>query len=817
MIPDRGTTICRPLALNGAARFFRRVGCAHQFYYRRGGHSPPCKVALFLALFLPTLALAGSVQLKSGHVIEGRPSKLLSLVNAVNPNQGPVPIHHIVMIVDGAPQETWRRYFVPARQVPASGLNLDANLLRSHEFTVPQLRKSRQEIVQNVGSFTVLKPFDPDDFGRRTVNLFTQRGPIQVVQGIAKITPDHVMVTSVAYGWDFGLALSQVPQETIVSILNNPVVCKPDSEPDRMARARFYVEAEWYPQAFGELDGLARDFPGLQPRIVAFREELLQIFGRHILRELGRRREAGQFQLAEDAARRIPQAQLGAAVQREVRQFLEVSQRERDDIERIAALLGDIQAQLVAGPQSTQVSMMRTQLVQELDRSGLDRLQPFRQAEADPQLTASEKLALAYTGWVLGAEGADTDLSKAVRLWDARHHVREYLRETDAATRMQLFEELRRIEGFGPLALRRMLSVMPPPLDAETVSPGQPATIDVVPRDSRTETKASYTVVLPPEYSPQRRYPCLVALRPQHKTAAETVQWWAGDGEQPGWAQRRGYIVIAPEYLPADAKEYNDSPAAHRAVIEALRDARLRFAIDPDRVFLAGHDFGGDAAFDIGFAHPDEFAGVIPIGGLVRHYGTFEFENGQQTAWYVIRGELSRDSEAQPMTKFLDRMFVQGAFFDLIYVQYVGRGLDSYGDESPKLFDWMDLHRRPSAPREFEHRTLRQANDELHWVRAAGLPRNYILPLAPGTKGGVDVMKIKGSITEGNTIHIQSPAKTTVLRLLDGLADFDKKLTVRINGQQKHAGFVKPDLLTILEDFRRYGDRSRVAMLVLEF
>ena len=44
-----------------------------------------------------------------------------------------------------------------------------------------------------------------------------------------------------------------------------------------------------------------------------------------------------------------------------------------------------------------------------------------------------------------------------------------------------------------------------------------------------------------------------------------------------------------------------------------LRDAMRRFSIDSDRVFLSGHSIGGDAAWDIGLAHPDLWAGVIPI------------------------------------------------------------------------------------------------------------------------------------------------------------------------------------------------------------
>ena len=54
-------------------------------------------------------------------------------------------------------------------------------------------------------------------------------------------------------------------------------------------------------------------------------------------------------------------------------------------------------------------------------------------------------------------------------------------------------------------------------------------------------------------------------------------------------AARRGYILIAPEYsVPGKPAEYRYTTSEHAAVELALRDARKRYAIDSDRVFVAG-------------------------------------------------------------------------------------------------------------------------------------------------------------------------------------------------------------------------------------
>jgi len=59
-------------------------------------------------------------------------------------------------------------------------------------------------------------------------------------------------------------------------------------------------------------------------------------------------------------------------------------------------------------------------------------------------------------------------------------------------------------------------------------------------------------------------------------------------------------------------KTYNFSLQEHVAVLNSLRDACRRFPSTPTGLpERALH--GGDAAWDIGLAHPDLWAGVIPV------------------------------------------------------------------------------------------------------------------------------------------------------------------------------------------------------------
>ena len=137
-------------------------------------------------------------------------------------------------------------------------------------------------------------------------------------------------------------------------------------------------------------------------------------------------------------------------------------------------------------------------------------------------------------------------------------------------------------------------------------------------------------MLLPPEYNPNHKYPTLVVLHDGGGSPQASIDWWAGTTRKPRPARRRGYIVVAPQ-LPAVARstaaataaatdpaastpiDLQIGPKLHQLVHQTLVDARRRFRIDSDRIYLAGHGQGADAAFEIGMSHPDWFAAVVPI------------------------------------------------------------------------------------------------------------------------------------------------------------------------------------------------------------
>src|SRR5262249_29257242 len=128
----------------------------------------------------------------------------------------------------------------------------------------------------------------------------------------------------------------------------------------------------------------------------------------------------------------------------------------------------------------------------------------------------------------------------------------------------------------------------------------------------------SYLLQLPPDYHPLRSYPVLIVLSGSRDKADETLSRFSGE------AAKHGFILAAPLWnggnFPQGKKNVTPGAKEQALVGDTLLDLRRRFNIDSDRAFLFGWEDGGTLAFDVGLAHPDLFAGVVPMCGKLSNF-----------------------------------------------------------------------------------------------------------------------------------------------------------------------------------------------------
>jgi hypothetical protein len=632
-------------------------------------------------------------------------------------------------------------------------------------------------------------------------------------QAIIELGPYISKIRGVDGFWQGQVPTSTIPRELVLSLLAK--VDRKNRE-DRQRVYTFLVQAEWYTEAKTELDAIARDFPQLRDNVANARVHVVQLEASQLRAEVDVRRKAQQYQDVLNRLRTFPSKDVAAEQLIEVRDVL---RREEAQAADDVALADALRATGERLPEDARKAWKKPLLevlkaLKEAPDAVRDRFAAWKKANAEPGQTTAARFALAMSGYVAGSDAAVTELETAAALWKARDLVRDYLRSNDSSTRSNLLEALqgvplpedparkdptRKLDALTRLALR-----MPPPLHADVLKPGEPKLVRVGDDDNPAPTE--YMVQLPPEYHPLRSYPAVVALHAGGGPKS-ALAWWAAE------ASRRGYIVIAPEYnIRGETRNYHYSPSEHAAVELALRDARRRYAIDSDRVFLGGQLSGGDMAWDCGLSHPDLFAGVVVISGDPAKYVLRYLSHTERLPFYVALGDLAPASNEVVFGNILRPMIARG--WDVTYNEYYRRGREDFPEEAGPVFDWMDRRRRDPNPKKFEVASARDCDDRFYGV--------LIREFQDGRTTSPEAADIDGRNLRPATLKMTSSSISNLITLTTNgvnrldvwvspkLIDFKRRMEIRVNGRARFKAAPKLEFEPFLEDLRLRGDRQQV-------
>jgi predicted esterase len=295
----------------------------------------------------------------------------------------------------------------------------------------------------------------------------------------------------------------------------------------------------------------------------------------------------------------------------------------------------------------------------------------------------------------------------------------------------------------------------------------------------------------------------------------QQIDWWCGaynaeSQARYGQATRHGCIVIAPVWQKDFQRKYEYTAREHAAVMYPLRDACQRFAIDTDRVFLSGHSIGGDAAWDIALAHPDLWAGAIPIVATADKYVGRYWQNAKLVPFYFISGELDGKKREVNGPEW-DRYFTHTGY-DAMVIEYQGRGHEHFIDEIQNIFDWIKLHKRNFFPKEFSANTLRPWDSFFYWLEVDRLPEiSTLLPVDWSKASAARAAEVEGRVLAGssNGVSVTTGAGKVTVWLTPELVDLTKRVNVTIKGKKVvNNAFIEPSVAIILEDARTRVDRQ---------
>lgn len=664
-----------------------------------------------------------------------------------------------------------------------------------------------------------------DKFGRRICRVIrVNNPPLEILQGITEITPISLRVESLrtenAPSWDTRFSINSIDTDLLKRILLQNI--DPAKEQDWLDVVSLLRQAKHYSDSIDVLKKAIKAMPQLEPQYRGNFTRLEQALADQMFEEVQIRRKAAQYQLSEAILKGFESSRMTDETKIKIQKRLSENQVEQTRFKKIIESVKE-QWNAIADPATRKMcEPIIQEMEQHLNLNTIDRLVDFERLQADGKLKPEQRIALAIGGWILGPGIGVEELSVAKAAMEGRELVNQYLAFDGAkagadSKRRELLNQLKKSEAGVCRYVAPMLSkLLPPkPLPEAQGIPGRFSLEVSIPQLG--DEKTSYVVQLPPEYDPYRAYPCVLALPSASSSEVNELSWWVGEYNETyqrnmGEASRHGYVVVSPRWRRPDQYEYEYTENEHIRVLSCLRDAMRRVSIDSNRVFIAGHYSGGDAAWDIAQAHPDLWAGLVVIGagdpgGFIEHY----VPNGRYVPMYFVHGSI--DGAPAPLVrcgKTLDK-YIQSNKNDFMYVSYPGRGKDYFLEELPRIMEWMNLanHVRQPPPEEIEVRTTRPGDNFFWWLTIDGVnPEKANFPLLEfdfKRVAEVEVSYRKAS----NAFNLSKvPTRQVSLWLDPSLVDFEKKITVTSKGDKK-SYTVEPDVEVLLEDARTRADRQR--------
>jgi pimeloyl-ACP methyl ester carboxylesterase len=666
---------------------------------------------------------------------------------------------------------------------------------------------------------------EPWDKWARTIRLATAaRGPVNIQQRLTLLTPQRARVDAYKVDWISYYKTPELGVQTVRDLLGQYFAKTKENEPDkRLLTTKFLIQAGYAEAAEDEIEKLLKEFPDQKDKTEPLLKTVREMRATDFIDAMEQARKVGQYEAVRKGVAQL--AKLGLmpyATEKSLvlLQDLKNKQQEADDKLKQAQRLLQELPQRIEAEQRDFFQEATAAIVAELNLDTMARLELFLgQApshERDikegrkPAQTTEELMALAISSWVLGDGGGDTKVETAKRLWETRKFLVNYLKADQGSARKGLLGSYQSSQPAGLDEIARVIRFLPPVQPYEKLGTA-PFRLEFT--DPDAGMNGTVVVQLPPEYHHFRSYPVLFVLHQADEKPLDMINRWKV------LAAQHGYILAAPEWASGQRSTYNYTAREHATVVQALGVLRRRFQIDSDRVFLFGYGQGGQMAYDVGLAHPDLFAGVLPMSASPIYFPTKYATNAQFLPFYVINGDRTGNSAKESRALFKE--WVRWSY-PSFYVEYKGRGVEWFGAELPTMFDWMGRKKRAHPLRELgrfnsanplageEFKTMRLTDNRFYWLTTDEVQGLYVNKV-PKWNARLTPAMLQASIFSDNKIYVRTTGVNQVTVWLGpSMIDFNKKVTLRINGRDSRPIQVRPSLEIMLDDFFQRGDRQQL-------
>lgn len=703
-----------------------------------------------------------------------------------------------------------------ARQIFASNRQADAPVVDLTQwpdltFDIPQKSTSRDALPQGI---PILGRIDENGIATGIIPLPNGKEE-KISVGIVSVNELFAEVRSLTHRWNYAIAFDAIPRDRLVRILQQTPEFTTNAY-RRLEVIRMLIKGKRLVEAAEMLQTVQADFPALIPATLEYQKQIREALARQFTSIFEARSAAGQHRIAVNGARLHPQNNLTPDTLIRVGQIV----KRYDDIERriasIRLALPDLAGSLDDEAVRMQTQQAARNVVAQLDADTIDRLAAYELIADAVDTPAAAKLAMALSGWLMGAEFSIQDLPEVLSLFEARLLINDFLTTEDdeVDVRRDLVDRLIRLEG---ISASRVAAIVrntgsPLPISVSTDNENAVSRFQI----QATEDSAGAIGFVPPEYHESRQYPMVIAFPGEFSTPDNYLKWYQSQAEQSGT------IIVVPQLSADGSIEYGASAAEHTRFLNCLRTLKLGFRIDDDRVFIAGHGIGSEIAMDMAASHPDLFAGVVSICGLGRKHLQWTVWNAVNVPWYVVIGDAQGgwyERAGILLAKLMKRSDESHQFCDAMIVKYLNRGPEIYLEEADDVFAWMAVHRRDRFPETICADILRSTDLSWSWVQLESVPSQFAKLDAPSrfSDGGFRPARLKARRSGSHFAVDALPGDRCTVMLSPEMPGFDIHQPYIISkGSKRVKVNYDPDIRVLLEHVRLTGDRSRLWFMKVE-
>jgi pimeloyl-ACP methyl ester carboxylesterase len=703
-----------------------------------------------------------------------------------------------------------------ARQVFASNRQAELPVVDKTQwpvltFKIPQKSTAHDALPSGI---VQMGPFDQNGIAEGTVTLPTGKEE-KIRVGIISINEIFAEVRSLTHRWNYFISFDAIPGDKLVSILEHEQDYKTNAY-RRLEMIRTLVKGKRPLEAGSILQTMQNDFPEFTNQTVTFQQSIREELARKFTSIFEQRSAVGQHQLAANGARIHPKNDLTpetlVRVDQLMKRYADIHRR----IESLRLALPKLAANVEDAEIRTQSQQAVRNVIGQLDADTIDCFAAYELTADAADVPDANKLAMALSGWLMGAEFSTQNLTEATSLFEARLLMIDFLStdETESDLRRSLADRLINLEGMNAnraAAMVRQLS-SPMPLQVTIEKEGEIGHFEI----PATENSAGAVGFVPPEYHESRQYPLVIAFPGEFSSPENYLAWWQSQAEQ------NGVIVVIPQLSAEGRINYGASAAEHTRFLNFLRKLKLGLRIDDDRVFVAGHGIGGEIAMDMATSHPDLFAGVVSICGLGRKHLQWTVYNAVDLPWYVVVGDAQGgwyERAGILFNKLLKRADDTGTFCDAMIVKYPNRGPESYLEEADDIFGWMDVHRRERFPEKIFADILRSTDLSWSWVQLNSIPAQFTKLDAPSNASddGFRPAQLSAHRTKTGFAVTRFPGTSCSVLISPDMPAFDiQKPCLITNGSKRETVNYDPSIRVMLEQVRLTGDRGRLWFMKID-